>query len=413
MAEINFTVDTSIYDDREYLRDSYQPEEIVGRDEELEDYQNALLPVVNGEEPNNIFLYGKTGVGKTVCTELVLNELQQQSSDYGIGVTVLSINCDGLSSSYQVAIRLINQIRPMDEQMAETGHTAWKVYETLFEELDSIGGTILVVLDEIDSLDDDHLDGIFYQLPRARSNGYLDNAKVGVIGISSDLTLKDSLAPDVRSTLCEKEIEFDSYDASELTEVLEQRAEKAFYDDALQDRVINLCAALAAKDGGDARRAIGLLREAGDLARQENADQVTEDHVERAREKIKKNMVLASIQNLQENEKITLYALASLTYEGVETPRSTKVYERYEALAENSPHEPVTVRRLRDYLKDFDSMNLTERNDAGGGTEGNYQIHELNSDVDEVLSAIKDTIEMCGVHPSIKNHEVVDDLDLA
>jgi cell division control protein 6 len=52
-----FERDTEIYQNRDALRGDYQPDTLVGRDTELERYKTALQPVINGEQPNNIFLY--------------------------------------------------------------------------------------------------------------------------------------------------------------------------------------------------------------------------------------------------------------------------------------------------------------------------------------------------------------------
>ncbi|MDB2276722.1 hypothetical protein PM022_19805, partial [Halorubrum ezzemoulense] len=121
-----------------------------------------------------------------------------------------------------------------------------RVFDILYEELDQIGGTVLLVLDEIDHLGGD--DEILYEIPRARSNGYISEAKPGVIGISNDFGFRDDLSPKVKDTLCEEEIHFSPYNAPELRAILEERVAGAMYDDAVDDAVIALCAAIAAQD---------------------------------------------------------------------------------------------------------------------------------------------------------------------
>ncbi len=146
-----FERDTDIYKDRDALREDYQPEELVGRDDELRAYQTALQPVVNGEQPNNIFLYGKTGVGKTAATKYLLSHLEKDVKQYeDIDFDLVFFNCDGLTSSYQIATRLVNELRDDTNQISTTGYPRSSVYEMLWEELDDVGGTILIVLDEID-----------------------------------------------------------------------------------------------------------------------------------------------------------------------------------------------------------------------------------------------------------------------
>jgi len=111
MANISFSPDDSLYRDRDKLSEDYTPSEIVGRDEEIERYHTALQPVINGEDPNNIFLYGKTGVGKTAVTRYLLEQLERDAGEYDLDLTTIELNCEGLTSSYQVGIRLVNQFR--------------------------------------------------------------------------------------------------------------------------------------------------------------------------------------------------------------------------------------------------------------------------------------------------------------
>lgn len=411
MTDITFEVDTSIYQNRTNLKDSYTPDQIVGRDQELETYQNALLPVVNNEEPDNIFLYGKSGLGKTACTNYILNILEGKCDEIGIDLNVLKINCDSCNTSYQVAIKLINTLRPPENHLSQFGHAEWKVFEELFDELEALGGTILIVLDEIDSLDDDKLDRLLYQLPRAKANDNISgDTHVGLIGISSDLTLRDKLAPDVRSTLCEKSIEFDPYDSEELRDVLNQRIGLAFQPDAITGDVIALCAAFGAQDGGDARKALDLLREAGDLARQNNADKLTAEHVHKAKDILKEEKILSTIENMSPQEKLTMYAIVTLTAEGNEWVRSRKIFSRYSELANRSIHDGVVYRSVRNYLSEFNNMNLTISEQRHDGPDGNYGVHQLNYDAGDVAVALEETLNEVGVHGSIETLPTVREL---
>jgi hypothetical protein len=79
---------------------------------------------------------------------------------------------------------------------------------------------------------------------------------------------------------------FPPYDAPQLCDILKQRADIAFNEGILDEGVIPLCAALAAQEHGDARRALDLLRVSGELADRENAEKVTERHVKMAQEKL-------------------------------------------------------------------------------------------------------------------------------
>jgi cell division control protein 6 len=229
-------------------------------------------------------------VGKTAATRYLLRTLEGDATDVlELELTTIEINCDGLNTSYQVAVKLVNELREPGRHISNTGYPQASVYEFLFDELDACGGTVLIVLDEVDHIEDDSL---LYKLPRARSNGDISDARLGVIGISNDLDSRTQLSSKVRSSLCEKEVSFSAYDADELRLVLEQRERVAFHDSVLEDGVIAMYAAHGAKDSGDARKTLDLLLEAGDVAREIGSDVVTESYVRDARERVQTDQIV-------------------------------------------------------------------------------------------------------------------------
>lgn len=405
-----FERDTEIYRDRDALREDYQPEELVGRDDELATYRTALQPVINGEQPNNVFLYGKTGVGKTAATRFLLSHLEADAAQYDdIDLTVVTLNCDGLTSSYQIATRLVNEFRDEGSRISTTGYPRASVYEMLWNELDDCGGTVLVVLDEVDHVEDD---SILYQLPRARANDNLSEAKIGIIGISNDFSFREDLSPKVRSSLCEQEIHFPAYDASDLQMILEQRVSVAFHDDVLEAGVIPLCAAYGAKDAGDARQSIDLLMKAGDLARDEDTQTVTEDHVERGRRELERGRIKEGITGLTQHGHLVLYALLTLDLEGEAPVRSRDVRPRYTRFTEMADRDPLVPRRMRDHLSELAMLGIvsvTERNEGRRG--GTYREYAIDMDIDLLLDAIEDTVREVGVHQSVQRFLVNDELD--
>nr|WP_211334132.1 orc1/cdc6 family replication initiation protein [Halopiger aswanensis] len=395
-----FERDTDIYRNRDALREDYQPDELVGRDEELERYKTALQPVINGEQPNNIFLYGKTGVGKTAGTRFLLDHLVDDAAQYDdIELTVKMLNCDGLSSSYQIATRLVNKFRDESNQISTTGYPRSTVYSMLWDELDKCGGTILIVLDEVDHINDD---SILYQLPRARANGNLSEAKIGIIGISNDFSFRDDLSPKVKSSLCEEELQFPAYDAQELIEILQQRADVAFHDDVLDSGVIELCAAYGAKDAGDARQSLDLLMKTGDLARDRDTETITEDFVRDAREELERGRIREGITGLTQHGHLVLYALITLEQQGETPVRSRDIRPRYTSFAEQIGVDPLVPRRMRDHLGELSMLGIVsavERNEGRRG--GTYREYSVDMDVNMVLNALEETITEVGIHESI------------
>ena len=395
-----FEPDTSIYADRDALREDYQPNSVVGRAAELDAYKAALQPVINGEQPNNVFLYGKTGVGKTVTTRYLLDHLQQDAAAHDdLDLTVLMLNCDGVTSSYQVATRLVNRLRDETRQISSTGYPLAAVYEKLWADLDALGGTVLVVLDEIDTIEDD---SILYQLPRARDNDNISEAKLGLIGISNDFEFRQELSSKVKSSLCETELHFPTYNADELRSILERRVEVAFRDGVVEDAVVRYCAAVGARDAGDARQSIELLMKGGDLAREENADRVTEEHVKRGKELLERSRVAEGIAGLTSHGRYILYALLTLHLEDETPVRTRNLRPRYTTICHAVGNDPLVPRRMRDHLGDLTMLGIadvTERNEGRDG--GRYREYTLQTIPETVVAALNETIRTVGVHQSL------------
>lgn len=388
-----FERDERIFSDAEPLDDSYEPDDIRSRDEVLEKYRRALQPIVDKRPTSNVFLYGKTGTGKTVATKFMLSHLETDVVQYDdVDLSTIWVGCENLSSSYQVAVSLVNEIRQRQDkdQISTTGYSQQRVFDLLYEELDELGGTVVIVLDEVDNIGDS--DDILYGLPRARSNGYVEDVKPVAIGISNDFQFRDNLSPKVKDTLAEKEILFPPYDAEQLRSILEPRAKKAFCTGMLDTDVVPLCAAFAAQDTGSARQAIRLLREAGERAQAERNESVTEDHVRTAREELEKNQLYEGMQELTTQGHAVLCALAFHEAHGQVPIRSKGLYDRYVQICDRLGTDCISERRVRDHLADMKMLgliNVYERNE--GLSAGRYHEYELDIPLGTVLDVLLST----------------------
>ncbi|ELZ36203.1 cell division control protein 6 [Halorubrum saccharovorum DSM 1137] len=385
-----FTRDTDIFRDEDVLREDYQPDSITAREQELDAYKTALQPVINGAQPRNIFLYGKTGVGKTAVSRYLLKQLQRDTAAYDdVDLSIFWLNCTNLSSSYQVAVNLVNTLRPDDGRISTTGYPQQRVFDILYEELDRVGGTVLLVLDEIDHIGSN--DEILYEIPRARSNGYLDDTKPGVIGISNDFGFRDDLSPKVKDTLCEEEIHFSPYNAPELEAILRERADGAFYDDAADDAVVSLCAAMAAQDTGSARQALDLLYKSGELTRSEGADRITESQVYRAKDALEQSQIEHGMRELTKHGHLSLVASLQLALEDETPARVRDVFPLYRRIAEHSDVDPLVRRRMHDHLADLAMLGILDRHARNEGRAGGqYYEYEFNVSLELVTGVVKD-----------------------
>ncbi len=384
----------TIFADKEVLTESYQPGTILERDDEIEEYRYALQDVLFGREPENVMLYGKAGLGKTAVTTYILEALQTEveTRDEADELHIHEINCNG-KTVFMVVRQLVNTLLPANaSKFPKRGLGTGDAFTELYEQLDRIGGTHLMVFDEIDHLDD--ADTLLYELPRARANGHIINAQVGIIGISNNYTFRTSLSPKVKDTLMETEISFSPYNANELGTILQDRAEQAFAEDACDQSAIRRAAALAAQDMGNARQAIDLLRVGGEVALREEADCVTDDHIGAARERVQRGRLQNRIREQTIHDQYILETIAYLE-EGDETPvRSKEIYDLYQDVAAECGDDPLTtLKSIQDHLSDLHMLGFLQRFERNEGLSGGqYYEYELDLNADIVIETRK-TIE--------------------
>jgi len=390
-----FTAEDPIFLDEDVLRDSHKPEDLIARDRELEEYQAALKPVIKGARPRNIFLYGQTGVGKTVATEMVMDRLRKDQENYdNLDIHVVHVVCKNLNSSYQVAVKLVNEFRDTNNKIPTTGYPPDTIYEFLWKHLREIDSThVLFVLDEVDAIGND--DDILYELPRCNDNGNIpvEETKVGVIGISNKFTFRDNLSARVKDSLCDEEIHFPPYDANQLRNILYQRAENAFVDGVLEDDVVPLAAAFAGQESGSARQALKLLFKAGDIARSRGLEEVKEDHIREAEPKVKESQVRNELESVPTQSHLTLYALLTLDKQDSLPAKSSDIYNVYEIAAKRIDADVKTDRTIRDRLSQLKLKGFLDVEEHNKGPKGgSYYLYEFGdirpNMVEEVLQEI-------------------------
>ncbi|MGQ9624716.1 MAG: ORC1-type DNA replication protein [Candidatus Bathycorpusculaceae bacterium] len=348
-----FVNNSKIFRDREVLRHDYLPEKLPHREEQISLLGEMVAPVLKGARCSNIFIYGKTGTGKTAVTKYVLGYLEVTSKEYNAPVKFCYINCRMVGSEYRVFANLCQSI---GFQVPFTGLSVGEIFDRFRKRLDGGKTMLIVALDEVDSLVKTRGDELLYELTRI--NETLFNSKVSLIGISNDLRFKEFLDPRVLSSLSEEEIVFRPYDASELRNILLERAKLAFYDGALSDGALSICAALAAAEHGDARRALDLLRVAGEIAERSGASVVVEEHVREAEKHIERNRVLEALKNLTLHSKLVLLSVYHLNKMTIHSSVTGEIYEIYSELCSEVGITPLTQRRLGTLVNELDSMGL-------------------------------------------------------
>lgn len=246
-----------------------------------------------------------------------------------------------------------------------TGLSVGEVFDRFRASLDSSRIIFIIVLDEIDALIKDKGDAFMYELTRI--NETLCKSKVSIIGISNDLRLKEFLDPRVFSSLSEEELVFRPYDAAELRNILLERSKLSFQEGVLSDSALSICSALAAAEHGDARRALDLLRVAGEVAERQGSKMITEEHVRQAEKHIEHNRVVEALNNLTLHSKLVLLSVYHLNKPSATTG---DIYDVYNELCGEMGTGLLTQRRLGTLINELDSMGLVNARVVSMGRYG-------------------------------------------
>ena len=346
----NFVKSAKLFKDREVLRHDYLPDRLPHRENQIRLLGAAVAPVLKDARCSNIFIYGKTGTGKTAVTKYVLSHLEAKAKEYGASVRFCYVNCRMTSSEYRIFASLSQSV---GLAIPFTGLSVGEVFDRFRSSLDVSRTLFIVVLDEIDALIKDRGDHILYELTRI--NETLRKSRVSIIGISNDLRLKEFLDPRVFSSLSEEEMIFRPYDANELHNILFERSKISFREDTLSEAALNVCSALAAAEHGDARRALDLLRVAGEVAERQGANLVTDEHVREAEKHIEHNRIVDALSNLTLHSKLVLLSVYHLNKSNATTG---EIYDVYNELCGELGIGLLTQRRLGTLINELDAMGL-------------------------------------------------------
>lgn len=366
----------SIFADKDVLSPHFIPAMMPHREKELEAVMRVVSPALKGGRTQNLFLYGKTGTGKTSTAKHVMELFEKEQTKS----KMCYMNCRIYNSRYRVLQHVVKEFMPAFDK---PGYGMSFIYEKIIDWVESDGKCLVIVLDEVDMVHD--LDDLIYTL--IRSNDDLKKGHVSVVGISNKLNFKQKLQPRSKSTLCETEMVFPPYNAPQLEAILQQRAGVAFAKGHVEEEALGLIGAIAARETGDARYALRLLLRAGEIAEGAGAKKVLAEHVEEARRSVDENVAIDAISTLPEHQQLVLYSVAALSLKGGKYSKladegdnfllSGEVYEQYAASCRKFGREARSARWFREYLNELEMLGLVSMVESGRGIRGHTRLVKI------------------------------------
>lgn len=370
------------------LKIDYVPEKLPFREQEEKTLAQVLSTTFRSARPSNLFLFGEPGTGKTAVVKKVLEKLEKKAKELKTNVKVVNVNAKGASTAYKVLYEIAEYIGLNQEDKTKrvpfTGLSMGEATSRILQFIQKKELSVILVIDEIDSLVDKSGDDILYSFTRANQQ-MTEGGFIALIGVSNSLDFKDKLDPRVRSSLSEEEMVFKPYAIDQLREILHERSKIAFNHGAISEAAVNLCSAMAGREHGDARKAIDLLRVAAELAERENAVKVDEKHVRAAQEKIENNAPFDLLKNAPTHMKLVVLAIARTkdAYTG-------NVYDTYASLCKHLEQEPLTQRRVTQMISKLDLLGMVATDVVSQGRYGRSQKISIKIPLATVKEALKE-----------------------
>ena len=380
----------SIIKNRDILHFTYMPEIILHRKSEQEQVTQSLLPILKKSRPSNLLVYGKPGTGKTLVVKKVISKIQERVEKSNFPIKLIYSNSKEQTTLYGLLVSLGRQLSLNEKELPSNGLAISVVFERLLNKIDEGKLNAIFVIDEIDYLAQlvaKTGKDILYQLTRA--NERLTQGSLTLVGISNDLTFKERLDPRVISSLGEEEVVFTNYNVEQIKKILQERINESFIGDSVEEPALNLIAALAGGEHGDARRAIDLLRVAGELAERQQSDQVTIEHVREASQKMEENKEEKSLKSFPLHEKLVLIAIMKAN--GSSTG---EIYSSYKNLCKVVGKDELTQRRITQMLSEIELSGIISGRLIHQGIHGRTKKYKLTISSEMIKKTFKDDLTL-------------------
>jgi len=367
----------TIFRNRKALYELRPSTGFVHRTEERNEIIVELAPILMNSAVQGIFIYGAPGTGKTGLVSEILDELEQESKKNKVKLKTLYLNCSENRTETTILMELLMNLNP-EKEYPKMGWTRKKAISEFESVIESIGGNVLLALDEVDYALKEGGDDILYRL--SRINDKL-NANVSTIIISNDAKVMDYIKPKTQSTFGRIKIIFAPYNAEELKDILSMRSNLAFKEGVVSDVVLKKISEIESERGGDARKALELLDSCGKIATSRGLGKISLDLVEEADRNLEQDETIKTISGLVKHQKI-LYLV--LLKEKKETTSGKEVYKKYMKECKSYDVEPLTERRIRSFLVEFGELGLIET-EVGWLKDLKKKSRKINLNLDPAL----------------------------
>jgi len=396
VSQIQHMLDHTLITDRRFLDDEQLIkseqlavlEEIFNanvRDAEIREISSHFAPVLRGDHPVHLALWGKTGTGKTLTMSYFLNLLAEMCRKKHVAMRYEHIDL----STPRPCFRALNDLACMvnASKRYKKGISLEELMLRIEAALADYRGYLILFIDEVDNVRRDRdtfLSFLVRRLPQRIP------AKLILVFVSNRLNWSDNLDPRIKSFLKLNELVFKPYDALDLKRILEIRVQKALRSGAVEPGVIEKIAALASRDHGDARRAVALLARSAYLAEKAGTT-ISLDLVDQAANQIEQDKYITMIRTAPVQLQAAMGAVIQVYKQVGGIITTGQAYDAYKAFCIQAGLRPLTGRAFSDLLGELDMYSLLHSRVISRGRNGRTRQIDLDLP-DDVLTKIHSTI---------------------
>ena len=331
----------SVINDSTPLEDWFLPDPVIDREAESQQLNTGL------ENLQNLHIHGPRGTGKTHLTKKAIQNIEANTC---------CISCFENDTQYKALRQILQELTRED---VRTGYHTSELQRKIQEQVEVL--ETVLVLDDLDFLLLNDGDDLLYFLSRL-------NADLDLITITANhKDLSCQVEERTFSTLQPQRIGFEPFTGEEIYEVLADRARKSLKPRSLRREALTYIAS------STQNLKIGLtwLRVSAHHAE----DAITETLVKDVKEEVSQTYTKHWLQKLTDHHRLLYQAIEELDTEQ-ESIQTGDVYSRYINLCQAYNEDPLTERRISDYLKQIEETGLIQSQYHYGGQKG--KTREIN-----------------------------------
>jgi archaeal cell division control protein 6 len=361
----------SVFKDESKLDINYIPQKLPHRETQHRLLLEFFSFVLRCPErmSQRVILTGDVGTGKTALAQHFGANLTSEANKKGLKFRYVHINCREFRGSLQPILhRAVTVFRP---NYPARGYSAEEILDTLMQVLDEEGATMILTLDEFDSLIVKEGSDAVYKLTRLQEIRQGKPQRLSFIFIMRDLKPIEKLDESAKSTLQRSIVALQHYDKPQLTDILGDRVKMAFELGTVSEDVVDLIAELAFTETGNARFGIELLWRAGKYADASDAGAIKAEYVRNAVSHIMPSLRRSELLSLGFHEKLFLLALARYFKENEDAYVSIGEAEKaYAVVCEEFDEEPNSHTQVWKYVQYLSKLGILKAEVASAEIRG-------------------------------------------